>query len=256
MAHETLASLLVQRIRTDGANPFVTFYDLDSGERTELSAVTFGNWVDKTAGFARDELDLQIGDRVHIVLPLHWHTLVWWAACARAGLIVTDDDADVHVVGPEETKWADARASGASQIVAVSLQPWARGFTSPLPAPLIDFADQVRLFPDVFAEPIPDSRSRVVEGRNTSADHSQLIEIAQRRLADGSVAADRILVPESPVASADLVDAVAELLVTPLLASASLVLVRHPERGDLATIEAQERTTLRWSNPLMQNEFM
>jgi uncharacterized protein (TIGR03089 family) len=252
VAHDTLSVLLAERIRRDGASPFVTFYDLESGERTELSAVTFGNWVDKTAGFARDELDLPIGERVHIVLPLHWQTLVWWAACARAGLVITDDPtASVHVLGPEESQWDIARAQGAGQIVALSLLPWGRGFENPPPAPVVDFDHLVRRFPDTFAEPLPDSSSPVVESRSVWADQSRLIEMAQRRIADWSnTGSHRILVPDEPSASADLRDAVAGLLVAPLMASASVVIARHALRGNLSAVEAQERTTLRWSNPL------
>ena len=39
----TLAELLARRVRTDGSAPLITYYDLGSGERTELSAITFAN---------------------------------------------------------------------------------------------------------------------------------------------------------------------------------------------------------------------
>ncbi len=243
MAYETLASLLEQRIRTDGGSPFVTFYDLGSGERTELSAVTFGNWVDKTAGFARDELDLQIGDSVHIVLPLHWQTLVWWAACARAGLVITDDTANVHVVGPEESQWALARASGARQIVALSLQPWGRGFTIAPPAPIVDFADQVRLSPDVFAEPPPAAQGALLQLTGVTLRNDELADLAAERVRTTSRdPRERILVADVPVAATDLRYALVDLLMAPLMTEASLVIVRHADAGNLDSVASQEQT--------------
>jgi uncharacterized protein (TIGR03089 family) len=252
VAHETLAALLAQRIRGDGASPFVTFYDLESGERTELSAVTFGNWVDKTAGFARDELNLHAGERVHIALPLHWQTLVWWAACARASLVITDDAAAaVHVVGPDQSQWTAAGASGATQIAALSLQPWGRVFASPPPAYVRDFADEVRLFPDVFAEPAPLTSALVIETAGAGVDQAALVASAREAIDPNSVGESmRILVPDSPATAGSLDEAVRDLLVLPLVNDASLVLVRHAAAGNLALIEEQERTTGRRPNPL------
>ncbi|NDU76176.1 TIGR03089 family protein, partial [Actinomadura sp. DSM 109109] len=40
----------------DPSRPLVTFYDDAAGERVELSARTFDNWVAKTANFLVDGL--------------------------------------------------------------------------------------------------------------------------------------------------------------------------------------------------------
>ena len=40
---------LEHRVRTAGAEPLLTHYDLDSGGRTELSVTSYANWVAKTA---------------------------------------------------------------------------------------------------------------------------------------------------------------------------------------------------------------
>lgn len=47
----------------DPAAPLVTFYDDATGERVELSARTFDNWVAKTANLLQDELNAGPGDR-------------------------------------------------------------------------------------------------------------------------------------------------------------------------------------------------
>jgi len=52
---DLISNLLAQRVRRNGAEPLITYYDLDSGERTELSAVSFANWVNKTSNLLVDE---------------------------------------------------------------------------------------------------------------------------------------------------------------------------------------------------------
>ncbi|PBC79521.1 uncharacterized protein (TIGR03089 family) [Streptomyces sp. TLI_235] len=41
----------------DPSRPLITFYDDSTGERVELSAKTFDNWVAKTANLLQDELN-------------------------------------------------------------------------------------------------------------------------------------------------------------------------------------------------------
>lgn len=77
----TPAQALAGELRRDPGRPLVTFYDDATGERVELSVATFDNWVAKTAGFLQDGLSAQPGDRVTLLLPPHWQSLVWAAAC-------------------------------------------------------------------------------------------------------------------------------------------------------------------------------
>src|SRR6478609_5111733 len=76
---------MAEALARDGARPLVTFYDDATGERTELSAVTFENWVAKTANLVVDGIGLAPGARVALLLPVHWQTAVWLAACWRTG---------------------------------------------------------------------------------------------------------------------------------------------------------------------------
>ncbi|MGF7238961.1 MAG: hypothetical protein ACQSGP_29015, partial [Frankia sp.] len=51
-----VAAALARRLATDPARPMLTFYDDQTGERTELSATTLDNWVAKTANLLTDSL--------------------------------------------------------------------------------------------------------------------------------------------------------------------------------------------------------
>ena len=79
---------LAQRVARRGAQPLLTYYSAADGARTELSAVTFANWVDKTANLIVD-LGHEDGDPIDVALaeahPAHWVTLVWIAAAWQRG---------------------------------------------------------------------------------------------------------------------------------------------------------------------------
>src|SRR5438874_6116392 len=95
--NEHPAGLLSRAIAADPARPLITFYDDAAGERIELSAKTFGNWVAKTANLLVDGLDAQPGERVALLLPPHWQTAVWAYAAWSAGLVV-------HIGGADEAE--------------------------------------------------------------------------------------------------------------------------------------------------------
>src|SRR5471030_1959113 len=92
----TPATLLAGALRTAPARVLLTFYDDATGERAELSVATFANWVAKTANLCRDDLDLDVGARVAIALPVHWQAAVWWQACWSSGFVG-------QAVGPGES---------------------------------------------------------------------------------------------------------------------------------------------------------
>ena len=91
-----LAERLRQRVRTNGSAPLYTFYDLGSGARTELSATSMSNWVDKTSNLLEDELGAAEGEVISMPLaaeaPGHWLTAVWQLACWQVGLVVDLDN--------------------------------------------------------------------------------------------------------------------------------------------------------------------
>jgi uncharacterized protein (TIGR03089 family) len=160
----TLPDLLSRRLAADPSQPLVTFYDDASGERTELSVTTFGNWVCKTANLYADELMLDPGDAVRIDLPTHWLGPVFLAAAWACGLGL-DDRADVAVVGPEGLD------SGARTTVACALYPFATPFREPLPAGVLDhgvlWPGQSDVFspvaPTLLDVPEPDDRRVITD---------------------------------------------------------------------------------------------
>src|SRR5258708_17616167 len=85
MGETGLADLLRRVVAAEPSRPLVTFYDDAAGERIELSAKTFGNWVAKTANLLVDRLDAEPGGRLAVALPPHWQTAVWLFALWSAG---------------------------------------------------------------------------------------------------------------------------------------------------------------------------
>lgn len=136
----TLDSLL--RGIADPAQPFLTYYDVTSGERIELSAVTTANWVAKTSNFLIDGLDAENGTRIRLDLPTHWETFVWILSAWSVGAVLTDHDADIAVVGPSLDADEETR-------VALSLKPLGLPFDHP-PMGFIDYNAEVLGHSDHF----------------------------------------------------------------------------------------------------------
>jgi uncharacterized protein (TIGR03089 family) len=106
--------------------PFVTYYDVASGERTELSGTTTANWVAKCANLLVDELGAEPGIRVDIALPTHWLRPVWTLATWAVGGTIASEGADVLVSGPDELSSSpDARHRLASALLPFGA-PFAR----------------------------------------------------------------------------------------------------------------------------------
>jgi uncharacterized protein (TIGR03089 family) len=147
--------------RADPSLPLITFYDDATGERVELSARTFGNWVAKTANLLVDGLGAAPGDRVAIALPAHWQTVVWLFACWSAGLAAVPVGAgpipeDAGIVAASPDRLAAALATNA-EVVGLSLH----ALGAPLdecPPGVTDYAVEVRGYGDRFAaRPDPDA---------------------------------------------------------------------------------------------------
>ena len=147
-----------KRLRTSGADPLVTYYDVAKGERIELSAVTFANWVAKTANLLSWEVSIAPGDVVALPLaqtsPGHWMTAVWEVAIWQIGAYVDVSSefagAAVLVCGPDWQPYADAGAD----VLACSLHPFATGLGHSLPPTVTDLDLAVRAQPDSYT-PMP-----------------------------------------------------------------------------------------------------
>jgi uncharacterized protein (TIGR03089 family) len=219
----TPPALLSRALRADPARPFLTYYDVSSGGRVELSVATFDNWVSKTAGLVRDELDVEPGDAVSVVLPAHWLALVWaqavWTVGAR--LLLTTDAAQVAVRAADD---AQAGSTTAGQLVVVSTAALGGPAGARTPTGALDFGRLVLGFPDVAGPP--------------AASEDPLLDdlLAQAR-GSAAQAPRRGLVVGRSLTTAVVRDA----LLLPLLVDGSCVLVSGaPTAEQVASIGEQE----------------
>ncbi|SHJ15109.1 TIGR03089 family protein [Tessaracoccus bendigoensis DSM 12906] len=215
-----LIAALTRRVASSGTRPLLTYYDGAADTRTELSATTFANWVDKTANLIAD-LGHEDGDPIDIALatthPGHWVALVWIAAAWQRGYPVntTPTGADLLVVGPDDNRRA-------AQTVACSLHPLGRGFPD-TPGDALDYVE-VFAQPDVHDE-IPSALGDVLDG--------QVVPTVAAR-------DTRLLLPD-PVAGEGLI---LEALVSPLLGTGSTVVAVGLSDERLAAVAATEHATI------------
>lgn len=226
--------LLEPLLREDPARPRMTHYDDATGGRVELSGATLANWAAKTANWLRDELDVQPGDGVAVLLPPHWQTAgvllgAWWC-----GGVVTSVASGAEVALCSAERVADA--GGAAELAAVSLDALGAGLPA-LPSGVRDYATEVRVHGDEFAaEPLP-----ATAPATRGATVEQLVESARRR------AAELGLGPDDRVLCTDAWDFDPSPLLTVLAAGASLVQCTGTDpTADPGTLQrrcAQERVT-------------
>lgn len=231
------------------AQPFLTYHDDTTGERVELSYTTFGNWLSKTANLVQDDLLAGPGDRIAVCARPHWLTAVWLVAPLLAGAVVDPwgeaRSAHTAVAGPDERSLAVARECGGERL-ALSLLPLGRPFDT-VPDGFRDYSAEVRGFADRFSSfnpPSPEMDALVLDGRTVT--HGELVErAALPNASPANGGTDRLLVDvrEDEFTGEELLD----WLFGPLLAGASIVLVRGagPERLD--RIAQMERATRRFT---------
>jgi uncharacterized protein (TIGR03089 family) len=234
--------LLRSELGRDGSRPLITFYDDATGERVELSVTTFDNWVAKTCGLLRDDLSAGPRDRVGLLLPPHWQSLVWAGACWALGLGVADtaDDVAVVVTGPDTLQ--DAAAGDAGEVVALSLRPLGGRYTEPLPIGVLDYAVEVPGHPDVVSPYVPppaDAPAWDMAGQALTL--SGALSRAQARADElGAGPGARLLVTADHLPAA-LLDA----LLVPLVIGGSAVLVRNEQpTGRDHRLAAEKITTV------------
>lgn len=223
-----ISELLARRVGLDGARPLVTWYGPD-GDRTELSAVSFANWVNKTSNLLSDTLGLGAGDAVAMPLaahhPGHWMTLVWYAATWQAGLCVDlgpDTVGSVDVVGPE------LDLTAAADHLACSLHPFGLGFSTPLPPGVIDYAAEVKTEPDAYLGLPADPADIAWRAPDRTLTQTEVVRL--------DPVADRVLVtPGDPWSAAR------DALITPLLGGGSAVVAAVRDPDQLAMIAQSER---------------
>ena len=215
-------------MRSDPGGPLVTFYDDASGERVELSAVTFDNWVAKTANLLVDGLGLAAGDTAAVVLPMHWQALVVVAGCWSAGLTVALGMPQGAAVAFTAEGWPPVPAA---ETIVLSLRPMG----APLAAPqngTVDYAAEIRAYGDRFGGPRPGAHDAAV-GSETHA------ELCTAAAVTGS---GRVLLAPTCDPPLDRATVLAAYL-TPLLTGGSSVICRHADPDLLTRRATTERAT-------------
>ncbi|MDH6580065.1 TIGR03089 family protein [Kitasatospora sp. MAP5-34] len=234
----------------DPSRPLVTFYDDATGERVELSAKTFDNWVAKTANLIQDELNAGPDDRAALLLPAHWQSAVWLLACWSVGVVALPGgdpaDADLVISGPEGLESAHA-CSG--ERVALALRPLGGRFPQ-RPDGFLDYAAEVPGQGDRFApyspvDPLSLALETTIDGLPLKLTGEQTVQLAREgALRLGLDTGSRVL---STLSYDDWSGLEAGLL-APLAAGASVVLCRNS--GELTEEQWEkriesERVTLR-----------
>lgn len=202
--------------------PLVTFYDLGTGERVELSGITLANWVAKTTNFLTEELEVEPGTRLRVGLPPHWLRPVWLVAAWTARCVVADEDAEVALAGPDLLAEEPIR-------LAASLRPLGGRFAE-APEGFTDIAAVVPPQPDVLLSIDPPEPSDLaLDLAGTRLSHAELRGTAPD--------ASRLLVTGIDLATE------ARLLVAACLGGGSLVIAANATDPDLERLAGQEHAT-------------
>ncbi|GGO88107.1 TIGR03089 family protein [Wenjunlia tyrosinilytica] len=241
---QTPDDLLQSALATDAARPLVTFYDDATGERVELSVATFDNWVAKTANLLQDELSAEPGDRLALLLPVHWQTAVWLAASWRVGLVVAPGGdpaaSDLVITGPDTLE--EARACPGER-VALALRPLGGRFPQP-PRGFMDYAAEVSGQGDRFTPYSPvtaDDPALLLGGQELTG--AQVVERARGEAAKLGLERGSRVLTGLPM---DSWEGLSAGLLAALAADASVVLCRNLDRLDADALERrreQERIT-------------
>lgn len=213
-------------LRSDPVGPRITYYDDATGERIELSTATLANWAAKTGNLLRDELGVDPGGRVAVLLPAHWQTAavlfgIWWIG---AEVVVGAGPADVALCTADRLTEADD-AAGGGEVAVLSLDPFGKPAPD-LPVGVTDYATSVRVHGDQIV-PAPDP-GPALAGQSVDA---LLAAAGKSAAAKGLVSSDRVLSTAGWTNETEVVDN----LLAVFAVGASLVQVANPDPA------AQER---------------
>ena len=226
--------LLGPLLRADPARPRITHYDDALGSRVELSGATLANWAAKTANWLRDELDIQPGDAVAVLLPPHWQTAgvllgVWWASAT-----VTTSAAGAQVAFCGLDRIAAGDADDAEEVAAVGLDAWGLGIRA-LPAGVRDYVTEARVHGDTFRPAVPGADVAEV----VTMVIAEVLAAARSRATElGLSAGDRLLCTTGWDGAVP-----GEVLLAVLAADASLVQCTGADPAALTARRAAERIT-------------
>jgi len=238
----TPADLLARALADDATRPLLTFYDDETGERTELSVATFANWAAKTANLLRDEIVADPGETLAVRLSVHWQAYVWVHAAWLAGLTVDlrpDAEVDVAVVAH-----AQAGPVAAVDVVSLGLGPLGlpRPGVTPAYAGALDYDREVHTHGDRF---VPGPAGETPALRTPDGDVTLAALVARAEAAPPLPPGGRLLITE-PLG--DVRDVVGGLVI-PLVSGVTAVVCRHLDPARLSARIEQENLVAALSNP-------
>lgn len=203
----------------DASVPLLTYYDISTGERVELSGTTTANWVAKTSNFLVDDLDADSSSRIRIGIPTHWLRFVWILSAWNVGAAIVDSGADIGLSGPELEAEEPHR-------VAASLRPLGGRFVTE-PEGFLDLGAEVPGHGDhFFAAQPPSPETLAIDIGGARRTHADVLSV--------SPDARRIVVEPGTV------ERDAELIAAATLGSGSLVIVTSATPADLTRVAQQE----------------
>jgi uncharacterized protein (TIGR03089 family) len=227
-------ALLRPLLGSGSPRPLITYYDDATGARVELSRATVANWAAKTANWLVDEIDLEPGMPVAVLLPAHWQTAgvllgAWWC-----GAEVTDDPQTAEVAFVPA---ADPTRAAAPTVAAVGLDALGAPLRE-VPAGTVDYVSEIRVHPDDFTalHPVPGSTPAL---RPATVDEV-LATAADRATALGIGGTDRVLSTMNWDIDRGLVDG----FLAVLSAGAALVQCANLDPAKLERRRDDERVTI------------
>ena len=226
-------ALFAELVASAPSRPFVTYYNEDSGERTELSVRSLANWVAKTHFLLTDELGLAVGDSAYLDVAADWISVPILLGCWTAGLHIVSTPAGVDVA------FAPGPVDGVPDVYATTPGSLTRSFGANVPPGVADYVASVRPQADAWTAVHPPATPTDPALDGTS--RADLVAVAQARA--GALGLDR----GARIATArdwrnpdDWIDT----LLAPLAVGGSLVLLRGAAPDVLRRRVEQERATL------------
>jgi uncharacterized protein (TIGR03089 family) len=225
--------LLARELRRDGARPLLTWYDDATGERVELSVATTANWVAKVANHLVDELGVEPGSEVAVLLPVHWETAVVLLAVWTVGGAAHIDDVRATYAAAVTSSETSDRARGQladGEVLTLGLEPMGTGLSR-----------LVATQPDRFVgEPSVDETAPALSVSGRTWTHGELAAAAEHGARRHDLGAGSRVLSTLPY---DTVDGLDAGLLVPLAAGGSVVLVGHADAARIAERCAAERVT-------------
>ena len=234
----TPEALFASLVAAASSQPFVTYYDEATGERSELSAKSLANWVAKTHFLLTDELGLGVGDSALIALPAHWISVPALLGVLSAGLAVSESatSASAAFVTPSTA----SRAEGVPDVFCIAPESAAFGLRGEVPPGAQDYVLAVRPQPDAWAS--VHSSASADDDCWAGLSRGEVVDLARASAGElGLAAGARVLTARDWRGPEDWVDT----LLAPLAVGGSVVYVRNAtDDAVLARRADQERATL------------